>query len=81
MQNIIERLEKFGKLAVMADVARRRNKKRRKTGTDTEEGCEDFYDLDDEFIDDGDEPSEDGSETDFSRAEKEGFFMLPAAKY
>jgi len=74
MQNILERLEKYGQLALTDQIGKHRKRPRKSSslGGASEVGDE-YYDLDDHFIDDA-EIQFQGDKQDFERAEEEGFY-------
>ena len=74
MQNILERLEKYGQLALTDQIGKHRKRPRKSSsfGGGSEVGDE-YYDLDDHFIDDA-EIQFQGDKQDFERAEEEGFY-------
>lgn len=76
MQNILERLEKYGQLALTDQIGKHRKRPRKNSslGGASELGDE-YYDLDDHFIDDA-EIQFQGNKQDFEKAEQEGFYTV-----
>lgn len=79
MQNILERIEKYGQLAVRDDIARHTNAINSKDNEDT--NLDAYYDLDDRFIDDEDVSPEIGDDSEFKNAVSSGFYVMDAEDY
>jgi len=81
MQNMIQRLERFGNLGYSDEYGQRRNNKRRKLNDGIIDPEANFYDLDDEWIDDEQAVSDEGDEKDYRIAVERGFYSIPAGKF
>ncbi|OMJ87946.1 hypothetical protein SteCoe_10278 [Stentor coeruleus] len=106
MQRIIERLDKYGQLALREQIGIHKSdpRKKRKTSeeveetkenteeklydgpeesaSDSENSCELYYDLSDNFIDDSDlQQNGNNEENDFQKALNEGFYTMNIEEY
>lgn len=106
MQRIIERLDKYGQLALREQIGMHKSdpRKKRKTSeeveetnenteeklydgpkessSDSENSCELYYDLSDNFIDDSDlQQNGNNEEFDFQKALNEGFYIMSNEEY